>query len=296
VRPTHAYELKATLLRREEDPKFGVATELTLLPGGHTVFRTYWDDSWAHTLDRAASGVGAQVVPHSRHADTGPWCSWRGKPLSDDLFYAYQRAQRRWARRRYDEALEEYFAALRLDPVNEHLRNELGQAQEARALYLDALLTYHAAIKALEKRPSSGLDKAARLARARIEVLTQYRFTALIGFGERLARQWLPPPPNAPATRRSEELRQLRERLRPILRERYLDEAGRLIAGGDDLALLGLDGDGSEERLEELLSDTVERPRPHPPREGKVATPSKKEIEQARRRRRQARKRARAIR
>jgi hypothetical protein len=298
VQPTHAYELKTTLVRRDGPLGHGAAIELTRLPHGHTVFRTYWDDSWAHAIDRAASGVGAHVVPHSRHAETGPWCAWRGKDLSDELFHAYQRAQRRWNQRRYDEALAEYYAALRLDPINEHLRYELGKAQESRALFLDAMLTYHGSMESLKERPSADLDAAAQRARLRMRVLTQYRFTVLLGFGERLARQWLPAPVNAPPTRRSEELNQLRERLVPVFRERYLNEDGRVIADAGDLALLGLDGDDPTKRLDELLADTLEGPKASLSRKrrGRIATPSKQEIERAKQLRRHERTQARAIR
>lgn len=94
IRPTHAYELKATILQREEHPCRGVALELTSLPGGAAVFRTYWDDSWEHALDRVASGVGARVVPHSRHAERGPWCSWRREDHRDFCGFSHRVALR----------------------------------------------------------------------------------------------------------------------------------------------------------------------------------------------------------
>jgi hypothetical protein len=267
IRPTHAYELKATILRREEHPRCGVAVELTILPSGAAAFRTYWADSHEHALNRAASGVGSRVVPHSRHADSGPWCSWRGKQLSEDLFFAYQRAQRRVQDRRYDEALGEYYTALRLDPVNEHLRHDLGHLQEGRALHLDAWLTYRSILTSLDGRSTKGLDATAMRARRRITILTRYRFTILLGFGERLARQWLPPPRGVSPTRRSEELDQLRDRLRPILRELYLERRADSMTQAD-MKLLGLDRAGGDpaiaahdglDGLDRLLSNTVER-------------------------------------
>jgi hypothetical protein len=302
IRPTHAYELKATILQREEQPCRGVALELTSLPGGAAVFRTYWDDSWEHALDRVASGVGARVVPHSRHAERGPWCSWRRKTLPEDLFLAYQRAQRRTQHRRYDEALLEYHNALRLDPVNEHLRHDLGHLQEGRALYLDALLTYRSIITSLDERPIAGLDRAAIRARQRIRILTRYRSTILLGFGERLARQWLPPPRGRP-TRRSDELDQLRDRLRPILRELYLDFGGRPVgSSAHDITLLGLDvpaeGDGRTIGFDRLLSNTIDR-RPRPTAvEGlqKRALPTPEQIKRARQRWREEDSRAREVR
>ncbi|MDX6717811.1 MAG: hypothetical protein QOJ63_65 [Solirubrobacteraceae bacterium] len=305
IRPTHAYELKATILRRQEHPCCGVAIELTILPSGAAAFRTYWDDTHEHALNRAASGVGSRVVPHSRHAEIGPWCSWRGKQLSEDLFFAYQRAQRRVQQRRYDEALGEYYNALRLDPVNEHLRHELGHLQEERALHLDAWLTYHSIIASLDGRSREALDRIASRARRRILILTRYRFTILLGFGERLARQWLPPPRGVRPTRRSEALDQLRDQLRPILRELYLGRRAESISVAD-MTLLGLDETGTDhaadhdgmDGLDRLLSDSVPSREQPAAGEGlaKGARPTPEQIDAARKRWREEESRARSVR
>jgi hypothetical protein len=305
IRPSHAYELRATLLRRDREPRRGVAIELTVLPGGAAVFRTYWNDTWEHALDHAAAGVGSQIVPHSAHADTGPWCSWRGKALSEDLFFTYQRAQRRRQQRRYDEALADYYTALRLDPANEHLRHDLGHLQEGRALYLDAWLTYRSIITALEGRCADELDRPADRARQRILILTRYRFTVLLGFGDRLARQWLPPPRGVRPTRRREELDRLRVRLRPILREYLTSGDDRFGASAADLEMLDLDvastgGPASEDRLDrldELLSDTVVHRQSAADMGYNTSQPlSKDEIRAVRKRQRVAEEHARAIR
>jgi hypothetical protein len=89
VRPTHAYELRVTLLCREGRAGRGVAMELTMLPRGHAAVQTYWDESWEEAIDRLASGVGAQIVPRSRHSESGPWFLWRGKALPENVFHAY---------------------------------------------------------------------------------------------------------------------------------------------------------------------------------------------------------------
>jgi hypothetical protein len=203
---------------------------------------------------------------------------------------------------RYDEALGEYYNALRLDPVNEHLRHDLGHLQEGRALHLDAWLTYHSIITSLEGRSTEALDRTARRARRRIGILTRYRFTILLGFGERLARQWLPPPRGVRPTRRSEELDQLRDRLRPILRELYLGRRAESMSEAD-MRLLGLDEPGAghaggTDGLDRLLSNSV--PRREQPTAGaglaKRARPTPEQVDAARKRWREEESRARNVR
>lgn len=255
IRPAHVYELRAKVMRRDDPLPYGVAIELTRLLDRRSVFRTYWDDTWKHALDRAASGVGARVVPHSRQEATSPWATWHGTGLSEEAFHAYQLAQRRTEERRFDEALAHYYAALRCDPVNGHLRYELGQLQESRGLYLDALWTYFSTITSAKQRRFRWRDRTARKARRHMEILTRYRFAVLLGFGERLAGQWLPRPRDGDM--RSDCVKALRERLGPILLDRYLDREGRIVrATDDDLKLLGLYGlnpDPARARLEGLL-------------------------------------------
>jgi hypothetical protein len=210
IRPSHAYEVKTTLLQRDAAPSCGVAMEVVVLPQRRTTMRTYWRDGWDDALDRAATGVTAEVVPRSRHSDTGPWCSWKGFVLDEKLVDLHQQAQRLRGQRRYEEALDLFYAAVRRDPGNGYLRYALGTMQEELALYLDALLTYRSIPQVTWTRAAHMPGRAAE----RIELLARYRYTALLGFGEGLAEQWLPAPTEAVPSRRSEELRILRDRLR----------------------------------------------------------------------------------
>jgi hypothetical protein len=255
VRPTHAYEVKAKLLRRDEPPAFGVALEVIVLPQRRTTLRTYWRDTWEEALDRAARGVSAQVVPRSRHSDRGTWTGWRRLTLDEKLFDLHHQAQRLLGEQRYEEALDHCYEALRRDPGNGYLRYALGAMQEELALYLDAYLTYGAIPGSLDVPK----DKHHRRANARIAFLARYRQTILLGYGERLAEQWLPPPPEAVDSRRSEELRGLRDRLRPDLKTAFI----ALNVDPADLAGLNLEGDlaaGLDELLDERAHlDSVEQ-------------------------------------
>jgi hypothetical protein len=246
VRPTHAYEVRAKLLRRDEAPCYGVALEVIVLPRRRTTLRSYWRDSWEEALDRAARGVSAQVVPRSRHSDGGTWAGWRGLVLDEKLFDLHHTAQRLMTEQRYEEALEHCYEAVRRDPGNGYLRYALGSMQEELALYLDAFLTYGAIPGALD----AAKDPHHARANARIAFLARYRQTILLGYGERLAEQWLPPPPEAVDSRRSAELRSIRERLRPFLKSAFLASE----AGPEELQRLRL-GEDVEAGLDELLDE-----------------------------------------
>lgn len=249
VRPTHAYEVKAKLLRREEAPCFGVALEVIVLPRRLTTLQTYWRDTWEDALDRAARGVSAQVVPRSHHSERGTWSAWRGLTLDEKLFDLHHQAQRLQTEQRYEEALEHYFEAVRRDPDNGYLRFALGSMQEELALYVDACMTYRAIPDAID----AATDDRRKNANERIKLLARYRQTVLLGFGERLAEQWLAPPPEAEESRRSEELRALRDCLRPELKAAF--EA--LDVDGADVRRLRLKGP-LDAALDELLDE-----RPH---------------------------------
>jgi hypothetical protein len=61
--PTHAYEAKVTLLEREDAPSCGVALEMTILPRRLATFHRYWEDTWERSIERAAHGIAADVLP-----------------------------------------------------------------------------------------------------------------------------------------------------------------------------------------------------------------------------------------
>ena len=264
VLPTHAYELRATLLRGDEAPQFGITVELTTLGARHPSLRTFWAASWEQAIDRATSAIGALVVPLSRRSERGPWCTWHGKTLDDDIFDAYQRFQRLSRERRHEEAIAALYAALRLDPANYHLRFQLGLLQEELALYLDALLTYHSIRQGLKERIEEARNSRERHAFQRLELLARYRATVLLGWGERLAEQWVPASHARAPSKRSRELAELRDQLRPILLSRY----AKIDVGPWDRQALGFKAKGAvKDDIKALLeadpdSDPVALPPP----------------------------------
>jgi hypothetical protein len=221
VVPTHAYEVRVTLLKRSERPSCGVAVEMTILPRRLATFHRFWEESWERALERGAHGVAADVLPRTRLC-RGPWATWRGRDLPERLFDHYQQARQKLQDRCFEEALGHYYAALRLDPGNEEIRYELGTAQEKLALWLDALLTYHRAFTAaadsrLRRHPRAG---SGRRLRRRMDLLARNRYLSLLGAGERLARQWITTG-DRPYGARDRERTSVRWQLREILSERY---------------------------------------------------------------------------
>ena len=137
VLPSHAYEVKATVLEREAK---GYSIEVTILQH-RTVFRTFWSESWEGALDRAATAIGALVVrlqpPHER----GTWSSWRGAVIDEQLFDHYQRYQR-FSQERASGRWPPCTPPCGSIPATISIRFQLGLLQEELALYVDALLTY----------------------------------------------------------------------------------------------------------------------------------------------------------
>jgi hypothetical protein len=248
VRPTHAYEVRATLIRRATEPCFGAVVEVSILPGRRTTLRTYWRESWEASLDRAAIGVAAEVIPRSRHSDSGVWARWKGRVLDEELVALYQEAERLRGQRRFEESLARFYEAVRTDPSNGHLRLALGATQEQLALHIDALLTY-SSIPLVTRSWSATQPDIAK----HVELVASYRYANLLGLGEGLASQWLPATSDAEPSRRTVELDALRGRLRPVLLQLF--EQCELEPG--DLVLLAIAGD-RERALRRILDD-----RPH---------------------------------
>jgi hypothetical protein len=144
---THAYSVTA-VLRTRDDPvtPYGITVSVATLPRGGTAPNTVWTTSWNAAIEQAALAVGAAVLPLTRLCRRPPWAHWRGLALPPQLFATYLEAKELVTQRRYDEALGKFYEALELDPLNLHIRLEIGALQEQLQLFLDALETYDDAI------------------------------------------------------------------------------------------------------------------------------------------------------
>jgi hypothetical protein len=151
-----------------------------------------WESSWEAALERAADDATAAILPRTRLC-RGPWASWRGYVMPPGLVAAYEKAAELEQQRRFDEALRQYWVALRLDPMNLTMRLRLAQVQEKAGLFLAALTNYVRVIAV--SRPGSrdlprGLyRRAARREWDRAVELAKYRAIVLLA-GNTIVRQW----------------------------------------------------------------------------------------------------------
>jgi len=205
---THSYSVTA-VLRLGDDPvqPYGITTTVTIIPRGGTPPYTVWASSWREAVEKAALAVGASILPLTRLCRRPPWSDWQGLELPPALFATYMQAKSLASQRRYDEALGQFHKALELDPLNLHLRLEIGALQEQLQLFLDALETYDDVI-ALGSRYDERLTHAwfdrllylSDLARAGHKVAVaraEERATRPLGDGWRgpRAKRGIRPPP-----------------------------------------------------------------------------------------------------
>jgi tetratricopeptide (TPR) repeat protein len=251
-RPTHAYQVRGSLSKREGHANpFGVTIHLERLPGRADPGVTLWDKDWEGAVTRAADHATASILPRTRRCSS-PWTAWRGYHLPAGLLNLYERAVELEEERRYDEALDCYFRALRKDPMNLALRLQIGYLQEKLALFIDALDTYegilavarpgreghgpvsfvegddgrhhHAPELALTKPDRSDPQRrfyrrAERRNREQILLATRYRHAILLG-GTELPRQWCKES-TKDSPEREAERRTLRRRLTPSLAQTF---------------------------------------------------------------------------
>jgi tetratricopeptide (TPR) repeat protein len=235
VLPSHAYTVEGLLVHRDSIPTCGVAIQVATQMGGLSPPETLWAENWETAVEDGAIYAAALILPHTRKCREAPWSSWERRPMPSELLGAYLRARSHHSERRYDEALGAYYEALAIDPLNLELRLEVGQLQEQLALWLDALASYQQIVMLTPRRRArltpralSPRGRALHDAHRRASIIARYRSTVLLGFGEKLAQQWLEPA-LAPdeRTERERERDQLRDQIRPGLQQRYGRAIGR---------------------------------------------------------------------
>jgi hypothetical protein len=218
--PTHAYEVKASLVTRDNDPKCcGVAVQVVRRPKTVSAMRTCWAPTFPAAVDLAANEAAAFILPRTNRCRNAPWRTWRGYVVPPALLDAYERASARVSARRYDEALALFDTALKLDPLNLDIRLRIGLVQEQLGLYVDALDTYMAMYEIVGAAEGTFLGRPKRrVTRARTDALNValYREAILFG-GESLSAQWRRAAKVNPPARRDQERVVLRGRLRPFL-------------------------------------------------------------------------------
>ena len=218
--PSQAYQVQATLVQ-DDRRGCGVSVQVVMLPASTTPPTTCWAASWEMAIDRAANRAAAFILPRTGVCRRSPWVAWQGYVLPPQLLEAYERAAVCTHERRYDEALREYYRALKLDPKNLEVRLRIGFVQEKLGLALDALSTYQATCEMTSDCPKPGVGtlaaRALLRARRRSQAIASYRRAVLLGSAEGLSKQWCAPDGTTAGTRRDEQRRACRERLRPML-------------------------------------------------------------------------------
>jgi hypothetical protein len=255
AKPTYAYEVHGVLLEREKRPRHGVAIEVIRAPSEGLATTTVWGDGWECALRKAADEATAAILPQTR-ACRAPWAGWRGYRMPGRLLHMYEEGARLEHERRYDEALDHYYEALKDDPMNMVLRLRVGQLQERLGLLLDAFATYSgigaSADPAAVREPGLPYRSVARRERRRAQLSASYRRIVLLG-SRVLAEQWRTVPSDPPTERDIQ-----RERLRSCLRPRLMEELSGYVVARKQLADLLREPDCHDElatlRLREVLA------------------------------------------
>ncbi|MBB4885314.1 hypothetical protein WEB32_31735 [Streptomyces netropsis] len=235
LRPTIAYTVRGVLRARAQEPHLGVTITVTsyAIRGSRT--ETLWETTWEDVVREAGNWVMATLVPVTRASRRPPWQDWHGRDLCPDLFAAYQEARRLTEERKFDDALEHYYAALRLDPMNLYLRTQIAGTQEKLGLHLDALETYYGAMLldgCTNRQRKARLARKAwnprRFLRHRYRwwrdglLEARYRYAVVLGVTERTAAQWCRSPfEDTFEPRRAQAREEIRRSLTPAFVDRY---------------------------------------------------------------------------
>ncbi|BDM73826.1 hypothetical protein HEK616_73130 [Streptomyces nigrescens] len=238
LRPKLAYRVSGILQYRDGAPDpYGMTVTVTAFLFGGSRAKDVWGSDWDDVIRKAGSWTVSTLLPVTRAGRLPPWRRWWGQELKPELYEAYQEANTLSREGRHHEALEQYFTAVRLDPVNPYLRAELAETQEKMGLHIDALDTCQRALT-LDGQSARGYRKRLWLShwnphprrlryflhprRYRELIGLRYRNSIILGTAETTARQWV-----AGAGTNG---RQTCENLVPLLVDRYWPAA------------LGLDG------------------------------------------------------
>ncbi|GAA4996554.1 tetratricopeptide repeat protein [Actinopolymorpha pittospori] len=236
MRPKIAYRVSGTLHLRDESPRYGVTTTVTPLSSQGSCTHTVWQDSWQHAVRTAGWWSMAALLPVTRACRYTPWPEWQGREIPAELFEAYQEAKRLVAARRFDEALTLYNRTQKHDPLNPYLRAEVASVRQRLGLFVDALDSYQGALiydgqnaKTYSRRLWAPFMHRQRLRYLhhlwlRPDVIdVRYAYLKLLSAAKELADQWVEVD-ESQSKARAQALKVTRERLQPVLAERYWPE------------------------------------------------------------------------
>ena len=215
--PTYAIEVQGVVREHDEREQYGVMVQVVQTPGQPSSVIEVRDTSWERAICRAADEATAAILPRSRLC-RGTWAAWRGYVMPEGLLSAYEKAAKLEQDRRFDEALDQYWEALRLDPTNLSVRLRLGQLQEKAGLLLAALTNYQRILAfgnpGAKNLPRGMYRRGARREWDRALSVAKYRAIVLLG-GRTILRQW-----SRPSDEQEEDhhrRKRLHEEFKPLL-------------------------------------------------------------------------------
>ncbi|GHG64654.1 hypothetical protein GCM10018779_34730 [Streptomyces griseocarneus] len=229
LRPKVAYTVHGVLREKSQEPKCGVTITVTSYAMRGSRTDTLWEDTWDAVVRAAGNWVMASLVPVTRAGTRPPWQAWRGRDLKPELFAAYQDGRRLSEERKFDDALERFYMALRYDPANLYLRTQVAGIQEKLWLFMDALETYHGAMlldgctnRQRQRFLARGRRDLRSLLRRRYRgwheglLEVRYRYAIVLGVGEQLAMHWC-----SDSDKRAHARNEIRQALTPAIADRH---------------------------------------------------------------------------
>ena len=236
--PRYALEVQGVLRKRELEPNFGVTVQVAQKPSQAAPVIEFWEHSWEQATKNAAAGVTAAILPRTRLC-RGPWAGWKSYLMPPELLIAYEQGAAEEQARRFDQARDRYWEALRLDPTNLTIRLQLGKLQEKAGNQLAALTNYLRILAfgnpGAKLAPRGLYRRGARLECERALTLAKYRAIVLFGDGS-ILDQWsdLASRQAQLTEKASDEFEKL---LKPLSRNGRGDPAGSAIAAATRMML-----------------------------------------------------------
>ncbi|MEV5821681.1 hypothetical protein AB0L22_21190 [Micromonospora haikouensis] len=263
--PRAAYEVTATVVARDAEPRCGmVVTVTSLAQGKRSAMTTVWARSWEDATNEAGYWVLATILPVTKLAGLPPWRAWRGRNLPVELFRAYDEGQQAQRSRHFDLALWSYAEALRCDPLNLELRLLVAGLLEELGLSLEALDIYHSALTCEQAQPCAETVSLPALLNwvnhllpwlrnkfrcrwdRRPDLRLRYRYVSILATSESSGWEWFV---NDAVGDRDKLRAQMRERLGAAFRRDYVALATPFSKRPRDWLARMLDGTWSKQHL-----------------------------------------------
>lgn len=187
IRPSHAIEMNVGFSIDRASGRCSATAELSFLATRRHEECVGTGSTWGQAIDSVAARAAVMILPVTRSWGQEPWKGWRNDDLPSELLLSYERANDLVAKGRLDEALGQYYQALRIDPKNLAIRIELGLLKESMGLHIDALADYLDVYGVACGGTRTPID---RFALTPTTTTGLYRMANVLGRAGELTRQW----------------------------------------------------------------------------------------------------------